>query len=92
MSGVAAAFDKPLQPELERPAEEERAFATEFETRYLANAQSQIKSEAVRQFLTVPDGDVSVSVVPRTHRTTLSPVPVREMSLEPPAGLIGSLG
>ena len=75
-SGAHTPIEQPAVAPSQPPQEEERAFATEFEGRYNANAQSQIKSEAVRQFLTVPSGDVIIERTPRVFRTAQSPIPV----------------
>jgi len=71
-----SAFAKPQQPEVEPVKEPERAYAVDFETVYTNNSKSQIKSEAVRSFLTVPSGDVVVKQEPRVLRTICSTVPV----------------
>ena len=71
-----SAFAKPQQPEVEPMKEPERAYAVDFETVYTNNSKSQIKSEAVRSFLTVPSGDIVVKQEPRVLRTICSTVPV----------------
>lgn len=54
---------------------DDRAYATDFEERYLANANAQM-SEQVHSFLHVPQTDVFVEQVPRTFRTETPSVPV----------------
>lgn len=60
----------------EQTSEEERAYATDFEARYLANESTQM-SEQVHTFLHVPPVDVYVEQVPKKCRTEKSTVPVR---------------
>ena len=76
MSRVSDAFAAPSHPELPPEAEPERAYATDFEARYVGNSQSQIKSEQVREFLQVPPADVIVEATPRQFRTATPTVPV----------------
>ena len=55
--------------------EQERVVALDFESRYCANAQ-QVKNPAVREFLLVTSGDISVKTEQRVLRTVSSTIPV----------------
>jgi hypothetical protein len=70
-------------PELqkEKPAQEQkRAKARAFEQTYQKNEQSQIRSQALRDFLLVPPGDSTVHKEERKFRTLQCTVPVSGFS------------